>query len=45
MLTILTIIIFILISFVLFCCIRIASRYDKQMDDIEQENFIKNHDE
>lgn len=32
---------FILISFALYCCIRCGSLYDKEMEDLEQEKFVR----
>lgn len=33
--------IFLIIGFVLYCCLCCASSYDKEIDDIEQEKFLK----
>lgn len=35
-------VVFALISFVLFCLVRVSTEYDRRVDDAEQERFIKN---
>ena len=34
--------IFTFIAGILYCCIRCASEYDKEIEDMEQEEFLKN---
>ena len=34
-------VIFLLIGFTLYCCIRCGSEYDKKIDDMEQEKFLE----
>ena len=34
-------IIFVFISFVLYCALRVSTEYDEWVDDEEQERFIK----
>ncbi len=36
-------VIFIVVSFVLWCLLHVASQYDQMIDDAEQEKFIKDH--
>lgn len=43
MLIVLLIFIFTSISLVLFCCVRVSAQCDKMIDDMEQENFIKEY--
>lgn len=31
------------ISFILYCCIRSSTIYDEELDDMEQEKFIKDY--
>mgnify|MGYP003304721409 CR=1 FL=1 len=31
-----------IISFILYCCIRCSSESDRALDDVEQEEFLKN---
>ncbi len=35
--------ILILIAFILYCCIHNTTSYDNEVDDIEQEKFIKEY--
>lgn len=32
---------FFVISFILYCCIHVTTTYDKEINDIEQEKFLK----
>jgi len=34
--------IFSLIGFTLYCCVRCSSMYDKEQEDLEQEEFLRN---
>ena len=31
-----------IIGFFLYCCIRCSSKYDREIEDMEQEEFLKN---
>ena len=33
---------FLLLGFILYCCVRCGSEYDREVDDIEQEKFLEN---
>lgn len=33
---------FAIISFILYCCLRCSSEYDRMTDDMKQKDFIKN---
>ena len=41
MLTFIIISVFLFISFVLYCCIHNTTSYDKEINDIEQEKFLR----
>lgn len=34
--------IFLFIAGILYCCIRCASEYDRELEDMEQEEFLRN---
>lgn len=33
---------FFIVGGILYCCLRVSTQYDKEIDDIEQEKFVKN---
>lgn len=36
-------VIFIIVSFVLWCLLHVASQYDQKIDDAEQEKFVREY--
>lgn len=36
-------VIFIVVSFVLWCLLHVASQYDQMIDDAEQEKFVREY--
>jgi len=43
MLTLFLLTLSIIIATILYCCIHISTTYDKEINDLEQEKFIKEH--